>query len=173
MKVIFLGPPGSGKGTQAKLLSDEKKTIHISMGDMLREAIKSGSEAGMKLENYLKNGQLVPDEVVNDIVKQFISGAGGSGFILDGYPRSVRQAEFLSTITDIYGVIFIDVPKEEIINRLKGRMRQDDNEETIRKRFEVYENETKPLIEYYSNKIKRIQGVGSLAEVFEAVKAAA
>lgn len=204
MRFIFLGAPGSGKGTQAKMLADAEKIMHLSMGDMLRETVKSGSELGKKLENYLKNGLLVPDEVVNDIVRAFINGNNSGGFILDGYPRTVKQAEFLSSITDIDSVIYIDVPKEEIVKRLTGRLsckncgavyhivnkapktdnicdicsgplyvRDDDKEETIKKRFEVYENETSPLINYYSGKVKKIKGLGSVADVFGAVKVAA
>lgn len=204
MKMLFLGPPGSGKGTQAKMLAESKKIIHLSMGDMLREAIKSGSEAGKKLENYLKKGLLVPDDVVNGIVKDFIEKNSGKGFILDGYPRTVSQAKFLSGITDIDSVIYIDVQKEEIVKRLSGRIsckkcgavyhmtnnppkkavicdvcggelytRDDDKEETIKKRFEVYEKETSPLISFYSGRVKKINGTGSVKKVFEDVIRAA
>jgi len=196
MKLIFLGPPGSGKGTQAKMLAKALGIAHISMGDILREAIKNGTEVGSLAKQYLSRGALVPDEVVNEIARQAIEKHKEKGFVLDGYPRTVKQGEFVNGITGIDKVIYIDVPKDEIVKRLAGRLscrkcgavyhamgnppkkagvcdvcgselytRDDDREETIKARFEVYEKETEPLVKFYGAKVSKIDGLGDLARV--------
>lgn len=201
MNLIFLGPPGSGKGTQASMLAGEIGLSHISMGDILRQEIKQETDIGKEASSFLKNGLLVPDDVVNRIAIKAVGMAGAKGFLLDGYPRTKYQAEFLSKNTDIDKVIYIDVPKEAIVKRLSGRIvckncgavyhvktkppkkagvcdacggelyvRNDDKEETILKRFDVYAKETEPLIEYYSDKLVKIDGAGSLEEVFSSIK---
>ncbi len=203
MKLIFLGPPGSGKGTQAKTVADLKGVKHVSMGDILREAIRTGTETGKLAEKYLKDGKLVPDEVVNELARQVIVANQEKGFLLDGYPRTVQQAKFVAGITQIDKVVYIDVPKSEIVKRLAGRlsckncgavynvsqkppkidnkcdvcgkdlyMRDDDKEETVAKRFEIYEKETFPLLEFYKDKVAKIDGVGALDKVFERIKSA-
>ena len=201
MNLIFLGPPGSGKGTQASMLAGELGLSHISMGDILRQEIKQETEVGKEASSFLKNGQLVPDDVVNKIALKAVERSGKKDFLLDGYPRTKYQAEFLGKNTEIGKVVYIDVPKAEIVKRLSGRMvckgcsavyhvknkppkkegvcdacggelfvRNDDKEETILKRFEVYAKETEPLIKYYSDKLVRIDGAGSQKEVFSSIK---
>jgi adenylate kinase len=201
MNLIFLGPPGSGKGTQAAMLAGEMGLSHISMGDILRQEIKQETEVGKEAASYLKNGLLVPDDVVNKIALKAVAGSGQKGFLLDGYPRTQYQAEFLSGNTNIDKVVYIDVPKEDIVKRLSGRLvcrgcsavyhvtnnppknqgvcdacggelytRNDDKEETIIKRFEVYAKETAPLIEYYKDRLVRVDGTGGLKEVFASIK---
>ncbi len=185
------------------MLAGEYGLSHISMGDILRQEIKQESEVGKEAASFLKNGLLVPDDVVNKIALKAVRGAAEKGFLLDGYPRTKYQAEFLSKNTNIDKVVYIDVPKEEIVERLSGRMvckgcsavyhvknkppkkegvcdacggelyvRNDDKKETILKRFEVYDKETQPLIEYYKDKLVRIKGAGDLKEVFLSIKQA-
>ena len=201
MNLIFLGPPGSGKGTQASMLAGELGLSHISMGDILRQEIKQATEVGKEASSFLKNGLLVPDDVVNKIALKAVKGSSEKGFLLDGYPRTEYQAEFLSKSLKIDKVVYIDVPKEDIVKRLSGRMvckgcsavyhvknkpakkagvcdacggelyvRNDDKEETILKRFEVYAKETEPLIKYYSDKLVKIDGTGSLEDVYSSIK---
>ena len=125
LKLVFLGPPGAGKGTQAQRISKKFGLIWISVGDMLRQAIKEGTELGRRAEEYVKNGELVPDEIVLGLLEQVLDNIAG-GFILDGFPRSLSQAEKLDKILEtkslvLDGVIFIDVPDQEIIKRLSAR----------------------------------------------------
>jgi len=159
MRVIFLGPPGSGKGTQAKLLQQHLGLTVIGTGDLLRAAVKAGTPTGKKAENYMNSGQLVPDEVVNDIVDDFFHGANPpQKFLLDGYPRTVAQAEFLARILadcklDINKVLLFEVPEGELIRRMNSRRlaenRADDDEATIRKRLDTYRQQTAPLVDHY------------------------
>lgn len=121
MKIILLGAPGSGKGTQAEMLSDFLQIKHISTGNILRDAIKSGSETGKLAQEYTNQGLLVPDKLVNEIILEAVEKINGAGFILDGYPRNLFQAEFLSAYDNIDKVIYINVPKEEILKRITGR----------------------------------------------------
>ncbi len=120
-KLLFLGPPGGGKGTQAKMLATELKIAHISMGDILREAIKNQTEVGKKAADFINKGMLVPDDVVNEIAKEAITANAKKGFILDGYPRTVSQAKFISDFVKLDKVVYIDVPRQEIVKRLSGR----------------------------------------------------
>ncbi|MDD4751984.1 MAG: adenylate kinase [Desulfitobacteriaceae bacterium] len=197
MRIILLGPPGAGKGTQAEVLVKKLSIPHISTGDMFRNAIKEGTELGKKAKGYMDSGQLVPDEVTVGIVQERISQNDcQGGFLLDGFPRTVSQAEALDGIlaemqTGLDAVISIEVPKEKLVTRLTGRrvcrkcgatyhmefnppgqdgacdkcsgelyQRSDDTEETVLNRLSVYENQTAPLIEYYSQKglLKKIDG---------------
>ena len=203
-KLIFLGPPGSGKGTQAKDVAEKLDIAHISMGDILRQAIKDKTGAGVKAEAHLKAGTLVPDDLVNEIAKD-AAAKNSAGFILDGYPRTIYQAEFLSGFLTIDRVVYIDVPNEQLIKRLAGRLsckncgrvyhltanpprkngrcdfcgselytRNDDKEETVIKRLEVYEKETSVLVDYYTKKglLVKINGVGTRDEVRKRIDAA-
>jgi adenylate kinase len=201
MNLIFLGPPGSGKGTQASMLAVELGLSHISMGDILRQEIKQETEVGKEAASFLKNGQLVPDDVVNKIAIKAVGKSGLKGFLLDGYPRTKYQAEFLGKNTKIDKVVYIDVPKDDIVKRLSGRIvckacgavyhvktkppkqngicdacggelyvRNDDKEETILKRFEVYAKETEPLVKYYGDRLVKIDGAGTLQDVFSSIK---
>ncbi|MDA0672331.1 MAG: adenylate kinase [Cyanobacteria bacterium] len=161
-RLIFLGPPGAGKGTQAKQLSTFCHVPHISTGDILRAAVAEGTELGKKAQFYMDAGELVPDDLILDLIRERLSAAdAASGWILDGFPRNVEQAAFLDTILDTMGqpydcVVNLDVPDEVIVARLALRGQQegrsDDAEAVIRNRLEVYRQRTEPLIEFYRNR---------------------
>jgi len=186
MNIIMLGAPGAGKGTQAVRLSETYKIPHISTGDIFRKNIKEETPIGLVAKGFIDKGQLVPDEVTVNIVKQrLLEGDCEKGYILDGFPRTVYQAEELDKITHIDGVINIDIEFSELIDRLTGRrvcsacgesyhidflkgktacgkcganliQRKDDNAETISNRLDVYEKQTAPLIDYYKKQEKLI-----------------
>jgi len=195
---IFLGPPGAGKGTQAQRLVEEKGFVQISTGDILREAVKKGTELGKKAKEYMEAGKLVPDEIIIGIIKDKLKELEGRDIILDGFPRTIPQAEALDRMLPevgrkLDGVILFDVPDEEVIKRLSGRrvdpktgkvyhiiynpppegieviQRDDDREEVIKKRLEVYHSQTAPLIEYYKkqNKLQLIDATRPPDEVYK------
>ncbi len=199
MKLILLGAPGAGKGTQATRISDKYGLPHISTGDILRKNIKEGTELGIEAKSYIDAGQLVPDEVVINIVKDRLQQADcKKGYILDGFPRTVAQAEALDKVAEIDAVINIAVDPALIVDRITGRrmcacgesyhismgigetcpkcgsklyQRDDDKEETVKARMQVYENQTAPLIDYYTAKdlVIDIDGGKPLNEVFEQI----
>ena len=182
MKIILLGPPGAGKGTQANLICEGFKVAHISTGDMLRSAIKNQTETGLKAKTYMDQGALVPDDVVIALVRERVQEPDcENGYILDGFPRTVEQAKALETIAAMDAVIDINLPDEFLIERLSGRrvcpqcgksyhiellngattcaddgtalvQRDDDKPETVLSRLKVYYQKTAPLIEYYKAK---------------------
>ena len=180
MKLIFLGPPGAGKGTQAVKIAARFGIAHISTGDMLRAEMREGTELGKAAKGLIDRGELVPDDVILGMVKNRIRQDDcKNGFLFDGFPRTIAQAEALEVISAIDHVINIDVPVETLIRRISGRrmcsacgagyhvstypqencvcgaalyQREDDKEETVRNRLVVYERSTKPLIEYYQQK---------------------
>lgn len=188
MNIIFLGPPGAGKGTQATIACRKLGIPHISTGDMLRSAIAEETETGLKAKAFMDAGQLVPDEVVIDIVKERLAAEDcKKGYLLDGFPRTVPQAEALGTFADIQAVVNILVPDEVLVDRLSGRrvcpacgkpfifselqgkttcdvcgatliQRDDDKPETVMSRLKVYHQKTAPLIDYYS-------GLGTLKNI--------
>ena len=201
MDLIFLGPPGAGKGTQAKILSQKLSIPQISTGDILRSAVKDETPMGVKAKSYMDGGALVPDEVVVGIVEERLQKSDcAEGFILDGFPRTVAQADALSAMLQDVGrniehVISIDVDREELLERITGRrtcgacgkgfhvafspsksgekcdecggelyQRDDDSETTMRKRLEVYDAQTAPLIAYYAEKglLRHVVGSGSV-----------
>lgn len=194
MNAIFLGPPGAGKGTQAQKICKEFGIPQISTGDILRKAIADGTPIGLKAKEYMDNGQLVPDSIVIEIAKERLKAKDcKNGYVLDGFPRTVAQAEALDTIADINFVINIDVKDEVIINRLGGRrvcpkcgavyhidwlngskvckncstelvQRKDDSESTIKERIRVYAEQTAPLIDYYE-KLGKIVSVNGAKEM--------
>jgi adenylate kinase len=173
VRVVLLGPPGAGKGTQAQKLSEKLGIPQISTGDLFRENISSGTPLGLEAKRYLDAGDLVPSELTNKLVEDRIEQTDAvDGFILDGYPRSVAQAEALDEMlknhnTKLDAVLEFSVSEEELFKRLKSRGRADDTEEVIHNRMKVYADETKPLLEYYSrNNLQTVDAVGGLDEVF-------
>lgn len=181
MILVFLGPPGSGKGTQAKLLGEKLGIPQIVAGDMLREEAKKSTEIGRKVKECIDAGRLAPEEATIELIRRRIKEPDArSGFILDGFPRSPVQAKALEEMfteksVELDKVIYLYVPEEVAVQRLLRRSalegRVDDNEEVIRTRFEVYEKETKPLIEYYQKlgKLVKLEAVGSINEVFDSL----
>ncbi len=175
--IIFLGPPGAGKGTQAERLADEKKLVKISTGDMMRAEAASGSELGVLVAPLLSEGQLVPDELLLPIVSAALSSMSPLRVILDGFPRNPNQAQVLdqtleSLHTQVDKVIVLEVPEEVLLSRIVTRGqssgRSDDTEETTRARQLVYHAQTQPLVEYYQSqgKLARVNGLGSMDEVY-------
>jgi adenylate kinase len=172
-RLIFLGPPGAGKGTQAKELADQLQIPHISTGDILRQALKDQTQLGIKAQSYMDKGELVPDHLVQDMVEERLKQTDTEpGWILDGFPRTVQQASFLQALLqklDQQGerVVNLDVPDDIVVARLLERGRKDDNEDVIRRRLEVYRSETAPLIDYYSyrKQLLIVNGNQSLEDV--------
>ncbi|OPX20898.1 MAG: adenylate kinase [Desulfobacca sp. 4484_104] len=208
MNLILLGGPGAGKGTQAKMMIEKYQIPQISTGDILRAAVKEGTELGKQAKACMDAGKLVPDEVVIGIIEDRLKQADcQKGFILDGFPRTVPQAEALDKTLQKMGskidhVLSIDVDEEELVKRLTGRrtckqcgqmyhiifsppkkegvcdkcggelyQRDDDNEATVRSRLATYNQQTKPLIDYYSKQelVRQIKGVGSISDIFQKI----
>lgn len=212
MRLILLGPPGAGKGTQANLIKERFGIPQISTGDMLRAAVSAGTPLGVEAKKIIDSGKLVSDGICIGLVKDRIAKPDcENGFLLDGFPRTIPQAEAMKTAgIDVDFVVEIDVPDEEIVNRMSGRrvhlasgrtyhvlhnppktdgkddvtgeeliQREDDREETVKKRLEVYHSQTRPLVDYYSNwatkadarapKYVRIAGIGTVEEIRNAV----
>ncbi|NDY41926.1 adenylate kinase [Dissulfurirhabdus thermomarina] len=215
MRLILLGGPGAGKGTQANFIIQKLGIPQISTGDMLRAAVKAGTELGLEAKKYMDSGALVPDEVIIGLVKERITQPDcQKGFLFDGFPRTIPQAEAMKEAgVDIDYVVEIAVPDEEIIKRMSGRrvhlpsgrtyhvvfnppkvegkddvtgepliQRDDDKEETVRKRLEVYHAQTEPLVDYYKKweasgdpkapKYVRIDGIGKVEEIRDRIFAA-
>jgi adenylate kinase len=175
-RVLFLGPPGVGKGTQAALLATTLGVPHVSTGVMLREAVAAGTDLGKQAEAIMAAGDLVPDDLVVAIVDERLSREDAAcGYLLDGFPRNAIQAEALerSVPSAVEVVLLLEAPEEELVGRLLKRAadegRADDNEDTIRRRLQVYLDETEPLITQYGGLVVRIDGVGSIEEVFSNV----
>lgn len=207
--IILLAPPAAGKGTQSKLICDTYNFIHISTGDLLREEVKKETSLGLELKAKMETGKLIEDSIVIDLLKNKLEECKNSdGFIYDGFPRNIKQAELLDEIlrennSKIDEVIYLDLDYETAKNRIVGRCsctkcgevyntlidmqkpkkdgicdkcnsslykRNDDNEETFKTRFEVYEKETKPLIKYYENIVKKVDSTKDTSMVFEDIK---
>jgi len=172
--IALLGPPGSGKGTQAERLRDELGYTWLSTGDLLREARANGTEVGRRAADYMDRGDLVPDDVIVDVVEDALAKAGDRPVLLDGFPRSVPQAEALGR--DLDAVVLIDVPDEVVMERIAGRRdgRADDKPETVRERLRVYHHETEPLIGHYEQqgKLRRVDGAQEPDAVHDDVRAA-
>ena len=183
LNIVIFGAPGSGKGTQSEKITENYGIRHISTGDVLREEIKNGTELGKTAKRYIDEGQLLPDELIIDILASVLdSMKGHNGVIFDGFPRTIPQAEALKKLLqdrgqDITAMLDLDVPEEELITRLLKRGqesgRADDNMETIKKRLDVYKSQTFPLIEYYKKegKYNHIKGVGALDDIFRDIAA--
>jgi adenylate kinase len=174
LNLILLGPPGAGKGTQAERITEDFDLPFISTGDMLREAVKTGTDLGKEAKSYMDKGELVPDEVIIGVILEKVEGAeAADGFVLDGFPRTENQAEELDRILGerypLDLVIDLDVPTDMAIERLLGRGREDDTRESIRRRLELYDQETKPLCDLYRKRklLTRVDGVGEEDEVFQ------
>jgi adenylate kinase len=210
-RVAFLGPPGAGKGTQARDLAQEWRVPHLATGDMLREAVAAGSPLGREAKGYMDQGALVPDDVIIRMMGERLGKAdAGRGFILDGFPRTIAQAEALAKLLKDLGqaldtVIYFDVSEPELLRRLTGRrvcrtcghsyhmtsnppkragvcdecggelyQRDDDAETTVRKRLEVYQRQTAPLLDYYRQRslLATVSGEGALATIRDSIRAA-
>ncbi len=202
MKIILLGPPGCGKGTQADIICKEYSIPHISTGDILRNNVKRGTKIGMNAKEYMDSGRLVPDIIIIHMMKdRFLEEDCRKGFLLDGFPRTIAQAEAFDDLLkkmdiSLDHIINIDVPDEDIINRISKRLscpncgevynllykkptnemscdtcggklhqRDDDKEEVIRNRLNVYRKQTAPLITYYKQKIKNVDGSKDIRDV--------
>ncbi|HYQ92829.1 MAG TPA: adenylate kinase [Candidatus Competibacteraceae bacterium] len=173
MRIVLLGAPGSGKGTQSEAIVKKYQVRHLSTGDMLRAEVAAGSPLGRQAKEIMEAGQLVSDDIVLGMIEQrLFCRMAPDGFLLDGFPRTLRQAEALDALLarleqPLEVVLFFDVDYEEIMQRLLARNRSDDNEETIRKRLQVYEQETAPLRQYYDNKglLRTVKGVGPIDEI--------
>ncbi len=177
MRIILFGPPGCGKGTQAIFISEALTIPHLSTGDMLRSAVGSGSEIGLKAKKIMESGGLVSDEIVVSIVKERIAKNDcENGFILDGFPRTVNQAKKLNFLLGdnckLDCVLRIKVDEEEIIKRLIDRAREDDKPDIIKNRFKTYNLETQPLIPFYEDKkiLFNINGMQEIKKVSEDIK---
>jgi adenylate kinase len=202
--IVLLGPPGAGKGTQGEKLTDEFGYVRLSTGDMLREAVRNKTELGMKAKEYMDAGALVPNDLIIGLMKEKISQVSG-GVLLDGFPRTVEQADALGEQMEVDLALDFEVPDEVLISRLTQRrscpdcnavyhlvtkkpakdgicdkcgaklyQRDDDKEETVRNRLEVYHKNTQPLIDYYKKKgvLVSIPSDGDINEIFEKVKKA-
>lgn len=171
MRLVLLGPPGAGKGTQAAILSDKLGVPHISTGDLFRANIGEGTPLGVEAKQYIDAGKLVPTDVTARMVASRLAEADtANGFLLDGFPRTVEQAELLKDIladagVSLDGVVEFRVSEDVVVERMLVRGRADDNEETIRTRLGVYRDETAPLIEYYGDRLITINAEGSVEDI--------
>lgn len=196
--IVLFGPPGAGKGTQAEIIVEMTGKPQVSTGDMLRSAVSQGTELGLEAKTYMESGQLVPDQVIIGLIEGRLNEPDASnGVLFDGFPRTIPQAEALARITEVSAVISIEVPDEDIVNRIVGRrmdpetgeiyhvsfkppppevegrliQRKDDNEDTVRLRLAAYYEQTKPLGEWYGNMgiLAIVDGTGSIQEVGQSV----
>ena len=196
--IVLFGPPGAGKGTQAEIIVEMTGKPQVSTGDMLRSAVSQGSKLGLEAKGYMEAGQLVPDQVIIGLIEDRLSEPDASnGVLFDGFPRTIPQAEALSEITEVSAVISIEVPDEDIINRIVGRrmdpetgeiyhvsfkppppemasrliQRKDDNEDTVRMRLAAYHEQTKPLGDWYGDMgiLATVDGTGTIREVSQSV----
>jgi adenylate kinase len=199
----MLGPPGSGKGTQAAMLKDKLGVPAISTGSILRAEIAAGTDIGLKADGYIARGELVPDDIILDIIeRRFNQPDCENGYVLDGFPRTVAQAEALKERAEIDAVVVLDIEDDVIIKRMSGRrickrcdaafhvsskppskedicdycegslyVRVDDAPETVKNRLDTYHKITKPLLDFYKNKLRIVEKCGSIDEVFQSVQA--
>jgi adenylate kinase len=179
--IALLGPPGSGKGTQAERLRDERGFAVLAPGDLLREARAAGTELGHRASEYMDRGDLVPDELIVAMIRDAIARSDGRPILLDGFPRTVAQADALADALAERGrkltaAVLVDVPDGVVTERISGRGqdREDDTPETVRERLRVYHRETEPLVDYYSRRglLRRVDGAQGVDAVEDGVRAA-
>jgi adenylate kinase len=182
MRIVLLGAPGSGKGTQAALMVEHLDVPHISTGAVLRAAIKAGSELGQQAKEVIDRGELVSNDIMAKLIEERLNQDDvKDGFILDGYPRNLSQAEALDEVLEKLGqqlddALQIDVDTELVVDRIAKRAaeehRSDDTEETLRNRMKVYAEQTAPVVDYYANNglLSRVLGIGTIEEVFQRIK---
>jgi adenylate kinase len=178
MRVIFLGPAGAGKGTQAARLAELLGVPRISTGDMLREALRQGTPLGKAAEPYLEKGELVPDHLLVKMIKDRVKEPDcARGYILDGFPRTLPQAEALEELAGPaareFVVLNLEVPRDELLRRLSGRGREDDKDQPVEKRLQEYDDRTTPLVEFYKQRgmLHRVNGFRPVDEVSAELKA--
>ncbi len=175
MRLVILGPPGAGKGTQAEMISESLGIPHVSTGDLFRANISEGTSIGLEAKRYLDAGDLVPSQITVDMVKARVQEPDATnGFILDGFPRSTEQADALTEIlsesgTSLDAVLSFVVDEDVVVERMLARGRADDTEDVIRNRMQVYVKETSPLLDYYGDQVTVIDAVGDVGEVHQRV----
>ncbi|HEX6946663.1 MAG TPA: adenylate kinase [Acidimicrobiia bacterium] len=175
MRLLFIGPPGAGKGTQAQRVAERLGIPHVSTGEMFRAHVDAGTELGKKVDAIMRAGEYVPDEITVEMLKQRIAEPDAdNGFILDGFPRTAGQAVALDELLGEQGldrVVVFEVDEDELVKRLLARGRADDTEETIRNRFQVYLDQTQPLLDLYDSRglTVRVDGIGDIDEVTERI----
>jgi adenylate kinase len=178
MRVLIVGPQGAGKGTQATLLAQNLQVPHISTGDIFRANATAGTELGALAKKYMDAGELVPDEVTSAMVKARLEESDvDGGFLLDGFPRTVPQAQWLGGVLhenehDLDAVLLLDAPDDVLMERMLARGRADDTAEAISRRLALYHSETKPLLDYYAKILVAVNGVGAVEEVQQRALAA-
>jgi adenylate kinase len=178
VRALLIGPPGAGKGTQAVTLSERLGVPHISTGDLFRAHVQAQSELGREVSQYLDAGELVPDEVTNEMVRERLAEPDAArGFLLDGFPRNTAQADVLSEMlrergSKLDAVCKLEVPDDVLVERLLARGRSDDTEDVIRGRQEIYRSETAPLLDYYAEILVTVDAVGDIAEIADRATAA-
>lgn len=182
MRIVIMGAPGSGKGTQAALIVEELDLDHISTGDLLRAAVATGTELGKKAKEVMDRGELVSDQIVLGLLEErLLQENTKNGFILDGYPRNIAQAQALDDLLERIGqpveeALQIDVDEEQVVTRIAKRAalegRSDDTEETVRNRLRIYAEQTAPVVDFYAQKgiLSRVLGDGSIEEVFQRIR---
>lgn len=180
--IALLGPPGSGKGTQAARLQEDLGYVQLSTGELLREAREQGTDLGRRAAGYMDSGELVPDELIVAMVRDALADSDAVPILFDGFPRTAAQAGALDDVLaehgrELAGAVLIDVPDDVVVERIMGRAqgRTDDNPETVRERLRVYHGETEPLVVYYAERglLRRVDGSGDPDAVYEQVRRSA
>lgn len=175
MRLLIIGPQGAGKGTQAALLCNKLGIPHVSTGDLFRANIGEGTELGLRAQQYMNAGELVPDSVTQDMVADRLAQPDAQeGFLLDGFPRNTAQADWLTGLltdhhTPVEAVVLLTAPDEVLMERMLARGRADDTPEAIRTRLDIYYSETQPLMDYYGARVARVDGVGEIGVIHQRI----